>query len=60
MHEGFHRGGAGEEDGVGTTLAEVTGHGVGGKGGTPDDFKNAIATENTRLGPFVKELTAKK
>lgn len=28
--------------------------------GTPEDFKTAIGTENTRLGPFVKELTAKK
>jgi len=27
--------------------------------GTPDDFKTAIASDNARLGPFVKELTKK-
>jgi tripartite-type tricarboxylate transporter receptor subunit TctC len=27
--------------------------------GTPDDFKKAIASDNARLGPFVKELTRK-
>jgi tripartite-type tricarboxylate transporter receptor subunit TctC len=28
--------------------------------GSPVQFKQAIETDNTRLGPFVKELTAKK
>ncbi len=28
--------------------------------GTPDDFKKTLASDNVRLGPFVKELTAKK
>jgi tripartite-type tricarboxylate transporter receptor subunit TctC len=27
--------------------------------GTPEEFKKAIFSDNTRLGPFVKELTAK-
>jgi tripartite-type tricarboxylate transporter receptor subunit TctC len=27
--------------------------------GSPDDFKKTLSSDNTRLGPFVKELTAK-
>jgi tripartite-type tricarboxylate transporter receptor subunit TctC len=27
--------------------------------GSPDDFKKTLASDNARLGPFVKELTAK-
>jgi tripartite-type tricarboxylate transporter receptor subunit TctC len=27
--------------------------------GTPEEFKKAISSDNARLGPFVKELTAK-
>jgi tripartite-type tricarboxylate transporter receptor subunit TctC len=28
--------------------------------GTPEEFKQALISDNARLGPFVKELTAKK
>jgi tripartite-type tricarboxylate transporter receptor subunit TctC len=28
--------------------------------GTPAQFRQALETDNARLGPFVRELTAKK